>query len=312
MTGPIRVGLLCAGEIGYRCLRSVIESPAANLVAVFSYRVEAPQAEYLERIQELCSNHGIEFQETTSVGSEEFQKLWADLDLDYLFAIKWRTMIPASVIDSARHGLIVFHASLLPKYRGWAPVNWPLINGEAKTGVTMFYAAADVDSGDIIEQRERCITDEDDAGTIDCWLNATVETMLKENLSRLAAGTAPRTPQDHSQATYAIWRTPEDGHIDWSKSTREIFNLIRGLTSPYPGAYTMHDERKLIIWSAEIEIDPRAYVGAVPGKVERVIPGAGVNVLTGDGILRLKQVQFAEGEPQNAADVINRLKTRLT
>ncbi len=306
------MALLCAGEIGYRCLRSVIESPDAKLGAVFSYRVEPPQAEYLERIQELCRDGGIPCYETTNVGSAELQDTWTGLELDYLFAIKWRTMIPARVIDSARNGLIVFHASLLPKYRGWAPVNWPLINGEERTGVTMFYAGDDVDAGDIIEQRECCITDDDDAGTIDCWLNATVEAMLRENLSRLASGTAPRTPQDHSQATYCIWRSPEDGHVDWSKSTREIFNLVRGLTRPYPGAYAILDGRKLIIWSAEIETDPKRYVGRVPGKVERVIPGVGVNVLTGDGILRIKQVQFEGAEPRNAADVISRLKTRLT
>jgi methionyl-tRNA formyltransferase len=312
MAEPSRVALLCAGEIGYRCLQAVIESPSAELKAVFSYRVEAPQSEYLDRIQELCRNQDIPFRETTNAGAEEFQKLWAGLDLDYLFAIKWRTLIPARVIAAARHGLVVFHASLLPKYRGWAPVNWPLINGEEQTGVTMFYAANEVDAGDIIEQRERRITDEDDAGTIDCWLNATVEAMLKENLPRLAAGTAPRTPQDHSEATYTIWRSPEDGHIDWSKSTREILNLVRGLTSPYPGAFSLLDGRKLIIWSAEIPTGAPRYVGIVPGKVERVLPGVGVNVLTGDGILRLKQVQLEDGEPQNAADVITRLKTRLT
>jgi methionyl-tRNA formyltransferase len=312
MAGPIRVALLCAGEIGYRCLGAAIKSPAANVVAVFSYRVEAPQGEYLERIEQLCRDHQIQFYESTNPGAEGFQKSWESLELDYLFAIKWRTMIPQKVIDSARQGLIVFHASLLPKYRGWAPVNWPLINGEEKTGVTMFYAAEEVDAGDIIEQRERRIADEDDAGTVDSWLNATVEEMLKENLPRLAAGTAARTPQDHSQATYTIWRSPEDGRIEWTNSAREILNLIRGLTHPYPGAYTTLDGRKLIIWSAEIETDPRRYAGAIPGKVERVIPGVGVNVLTGDGVLRLKQMQWENGEPQNAAEIISRLKTRLT
>jgi len=311
MADPVRIGLLCAGEIGYRCLQAAIESPAAKVVLVFSYRVEAPQSKYLERISELCRHHEIPFHESSNVGSQQFDELWSTLDLDYLFAIKWRTMIPENVIAVARHGSIIFHASLLPKYRGWAPVNWPLINGEPRTGVTMFYAANEVDSGDIIEQRERCITDADDAGAIDAWLNATVEEMLTQNLPRLAEGTAPRVPQDHAQATYTIWRSPEDGRIDWRRPAREIFNLVRGLTRPYPGAFTMLDGRKLIVWSAELETEPRRYVGVVAGKVERIIPDTGVNVLTGDGILRLKQVQFENGEPQNAAEVITRLKTRF-
>jgi methionyl-tRNA formyltransferase len=307
----MRVALLCAGEVGYRSLRSLVESDLVKLLAVFSYRVEPPQSEYLERIQELCRAHDVQFYESARAGHEKFQEVWKTLELDYIFAIKWRTMIPQQVVDAARRGLIIFHASLLPKYRGFAPVNWPLINGENMTGVTMFYAASEVDSGDIIEQRERRISDEDDAGTIDAWLNATVEQMLGENLPRLASGTAPRIQQDHSQATYAIWRSPEDGHIDWSQPARKVFNLIRGLTRPYPGAYSMLDGRKLIIWSAEIEPDPRCYVGSIPGKVERIVPAQGVSVLTGDGIVRIKQVQLEEEEPRNAADVITRLKTRL-
>ena len=311
MTTPIRIGLLCAGEIGYRCLQAAVESPAADVQAVFSYRVEPPQDGYLDRIQELCRSQGIQFAETGNAGSVEFEQLWETLDLDYLFAIKWRTLIPARVIAAARHGLIVFHASLLPKYRGWAPVNWPIINGEEKTGVTMFYAAPEVDAGDIIEQRERCITAQDDAGTIDAWLNATVAEMLKENLPRLADSTAARNAQDHSQATYTIWRSPEDGRIDWNRPAPEILNLVRGLTRPYPGAFTMLGGRKLIVWSAEIETNPRKYVGFIPGKVERVIPEVGVNVLTAAGILRLKEVQFENDEPRNAAEVIPRLKTRF-
>jgi methionyl-tRNA formyltransferase len=220
-------------------------------------------------------------------------------------------MIPHVVVESARGGLVVFHASLLPKYRGFAPVNWPLINGERETGVSMFYAAEEMDAGDIIEQRSRAINDADDAGTIDAWLNETVEQMLEENLPRLASGTAPRTPQEHSRATYAIWRDPEDGRIGWGRPTREVFNLIRGLASPYPGAFSMLEGRRLIIWSAEIEREPRLYVGRIPGKVERIIPGEGVNVLTGDGTLRMKRVQLEGEEPRDASEVIRRLKTRL-
>ncbi|HYY99756.1 MAG TPA: methionyl-tRNA formyltransferase [Pyrinomonadaceae bacterium] len=309
--GRIGVALLCAGEIGYRCLRRVVESRAARLAAVFSYRVEPPQGEYLEKILDLARSRGAPAHDVAGFRQEQFRAALEGLDLDLLVAVKWRTMIPQGLIEAARGGLVVFHASLLPKYRGFAPVNWPLINGERETGVTMFYAADEVDAGDIIEQRARAITDEDDAGTLDAWLNETVERMLEENLPRLAGGTAPRVPQDHSRATYAIWREPEDGRIDWGRPTREVFNLVRGLASPYPGAFSVLEGRKLVIWSAEIEREPRAYVGRNPGKVERIIPGEGVNVLTGDGTLRIKRVQLEGDEPRRADEVIRRLKTRL-
>jgi methionyl-tRNA formyltransferase len=309
--GRIDVALLCAGEIGYRCLRRVIDSDAARLAAVFSYRVEPPQEQYLEKILDLARSHGVPARDASGVGQGQLKEALQSLELDYIIAVKWRTMIPQAVVDSARGGLVVFHASLLPKYRGFAPVNWPLINGERETGVTMFYAAEEMDAGDIIEQRSRSINDDDDAGTLDAWLNETVETMLGENLPRLADGTAPRIAQDHSQATYAVWRSPEDGHIDWGRPTREVFNLVRGLTSPYPGAFSLLDGRKLIVRSAEIEREPRTYVGRNPGKVERIIPGEGVNVLTGDGTLRIKRVQLEGEEPRRADEVIRRLKTRL-
>lgn len=309
--GRINVALLCAGEIGYRCLRRVLESRAARLAAVFSYRVEPPQGEYLEKILDLARSHGVPAHDVADFRQEHLHSLLASLELDYIIAVKWRTMIPKSVVDAARGGLVVFHASLLPKYRGFAPVNWPLINGERETGVTMFYAAEEMDAGDIIEQRARAIEDDTDAGTLDAWLNETVESMLEENLPKLADGTAPRIAQDHTQATYAVWREPEDGHIDWSRPTREVFNLVRGLTSPYPGAFSLLDGRKLVVWSAEIEREPRTYVGRNPGKVERIISGSGVNVLTGDGTLRLKLVQLEGEEPRRADEVIRRLKTRL-
>jgi methionyl-tRNA formyltransferase len=309
--GRINVALLCAGEIGYRCLRRVLESDAARLAAVFSYRVEPPQGQYLEKILDLARGHGVRAYDAAGLGPEQLRAALEGLDLDYIIAIKWRTMIPREVVAAARGGLVVFHASLLPKYRGFAPVNWPLINGESETGVTMFYAAEEMDAGDIIEQRTRAITDEDDACTLDAWLNETVGSMLAENLPKLADGTAPRIAQDHSQATYAIWRSPQDGHIDWSRPTRELFNLVRGLTNPYPGAFSVLDGRKLVIWSAEMEREPRTYVGRIPGKVERIISGSGVNVLTGDGTLRIKLVQLEGEEPRRADEVIRRLKTRL-
>jgi methionyl-tRNA formyltransferase len=309
--GRMRVALLCAGEIGYRCLRRVLESRAARLAAVFTYRVEPPQEQYLEKILDLARSHGVHAQDVADFRQERLHALLESLKLDYIVAVKWRTMIPKSVVNAARGGLVVFHASLLPKYRGFAPVNWPLINGERETGVTMFYAAEEMDAGDIIEQRARAITDEDDAATLDAWLNETVESMLEANLPRLADGTAPRIAQDHSRATYAVWRSPEDGHIDWSRPTREVFNLVRGLTSPYPGAFSVLDGRKLVVWSAEMEREPRAYVGRIPGKVERIIEGSGVNVLTGDGTLRIKRVQLENDEPRRADEVVRRLKTRL-
>jgi methionyl-tRNA formyltransferase len=308
---PVRIALLCAGEIGHRALTRVIGSGSAAVDAVFSYPVEPPQAEYFDRIQELCQQHGIAFFPARDLTAGLVDELWGASPPRHLIAIKWRSMISSAVIERIPGGLIVFHASLLPRYRGFAPLAWPLINGEKETGVTMFHAAEEVDSGDIIDQRRIPILASDDAGDLERKVSETVALMLEENLPLLAAGTARRKAQIHAEATYCIWRSPEDGEIDWTLPTTRIHNLIRGLARPHPGAFTTLRGERLTVWRAEAEENQRIYVGQIPGKVERIVPGRGVNVLTGDGVLRLLELQRDGEPPEPAWKIITRLKTHL-
>ncbi len=174
----------------------------------------------------------------------------------------------------------------------------------------MFYGIDEVDAGDIIDQKEIVIEDSDNAATLDKKVTAVVVKMLRENLLKLRNGTASRITQDDSEATYAIWRSPEDGQINWNNSSTKILNLIRGLTYPYPGAFTFLEGRKLMIWEAE-RYDGRRYVGSIPGKVESVIPGVGVNVLTGDGLITLKSIQLDGDSRRPAFEILRRLKIKL-
>jgi methionyl-tRNA formyltransferase len=308
---PMRIALACAGEIGYRALDRVVGSEAATITTVFSYPVEAPQGEYFERIRELCEQKGIPFFAARDLSAARVGELWGSDPPQYLIAIKWRSMISSALIEQIPGGLIVFHATLLPKYRGFAPLAWPLINGETETGVTMFYAAEEVDSGDIIDQRRIPILPDDDAGDLEGKVSETVASMLDDNLPLLAAGTARREVQNHAEATYCVWRSAEDGVIDWSLPTTRISNLIRALARPHPGAFTTLNGQRLTVWRAEPEANPRRYVGSIPGKVERIEPGRGVNVLTGDGILRLVEVQLEGQPPASAWEVITRLRTHF-
>jgi len=294
--------LFCAGEIGHRALARFVATHPGKLRGVCSYRVEPPQDHFLDEIRAVAEAHGIDFREGDAAAAIA---AWAP---DLAFAIKWRSMLPAGC---ARRGLVVFHAALLPRYRGFAPIPWPIINGERESGVTMFYAADEVDSGDVIDQRRFAIDDDDDAATVEAKVSELVATMLCDHHAALDAGTAPRRPQDHARATYCVWRTPEDGLIDWRAPARRIHDLVRGLTRPYPGAFTRLGGRTLTIWRTTLASADRTYVGAVPGRVERILPGRAVNVLTGAGIVGLVDVQL-EGEPvRKAWEVITRLRTTL-
>ena len=186
-----------------------------------------------------------------------------------------------------------------------------MINGEKEAGATMFYLGEDMDAGDIIDQKRICICPEDDAPTLADRLIPHYVAMVEKNVPLLEKGVAPRRKQNPEQATYAIWRVPDDGLIDWRLPAARIHNLVRGLTNPYPGAFTFWEGKKLFVWKSRVCPEKRLYLGGVPGKVEKILPGIGVNVLTGEGILTLLEVQLEGQDRVNASQVIRRLKMRL-
>ncbi len=301
----MKIALACTGTIGLKSLQQALNLPKKiKIVAVFTQIIEPPQERAHQEIIDLANQHGIE-----SYTHEGLPHVVKTSDIDYIIAIKWRKMIGADVISNIKE-LIVFHASLLPKYRGFAPINWPIINGEKETGVTMFFAVDEVDSGDIIDQRKIVITENDDANTIDHQVSELVSLMLYENLLELSKGMVNRQKQNSSEATYCIWRTPEDGLINWNNSAIKINNLVRGLTYPYPGAYTFWEGKKISIWKTKL-ITELEYVGNIAGKVAKIVKGEGVYVLTGDGVLCIEEVSIENKERVRAEDAITKLKIRF-
>lgn len=171
---------------------------------------------------------------------------------DLLLILGWYFIIPREARESAPLGCVGIHASLLPKYRGGAPIPWAIINGETTTGVTLFYIVGGIDNGDIITQSNFAIEEADTCATVYEKATQASILVLREYLPRIAAGTAPRIPQDPSQATYFPLRKPEDGLIDWSWDAKRIHNFIRAQTRPYPGAFTYIEGKKVTIWDADI------------------------------------------------------------
>lgn len=229
----------------------------------------------------------------TPAAVEEVRGLRPDL----ILVIGWTRLLAKELLTMPRLGAIGFHASLLPRYRGRAPVNWAIINGERETGNTMFFLDEGVDTGDVIAQRAIRISEEDDCATLYEKVAVSATEMLRENLPLLKEGRAPRHPQDHSLATVMPRRRPEDGRIDWRRSTRELYDWVRALTHPYPGAFTDIGGRRLHVW--------RARCGAIgesnssvrhPGRIHGVTEDSLV-VETGDGLLELTGIQWAgQGE----------------
>jgi methionyl-tRNA formyltransferase len=205
-------------------------------------------------------------------------------------------LLPAALLAIPPWGCLNVHASLLPKYRGAAPINWALIRGEQKTGVTIMAIDATLDTGPILLQSEVAIDPDDDVATLQARLAQCGAKTFLQALRELQAGTLKAMPQDHSQATYALKLRKEDGIIPWDRGAMELANLIRGVT-PWPGAVTVHAGKSLRIWHTT---PVSMLAGGTPGKIAK-IDQLGAWVETGDGYLVVLEVQPAGGRRMEAA-----------
>ncbi len=205
---------------------------------------------------------------------------------DLILVLGWYHMLPSGIRRIPCKGCIGIHASLLPKYSGGAPLTWALINGEKKSGVTLFYLDAGVDTGDIIAQESFAIEDSDDIASIYKKATQVSIKILVSYLPRIAAGRAPRIKQDISHRTYFPQRKPQDGTIEWIKPSRQIRNFIRAQTRPYPGAYSMLGKTKCTIWKAEIAGPRKQERSGIVGQIVS-IQEKHFEVNTGDGRLRI-------------------------
>ncbi|MBN3043280.1 bifunctional UDP-4-amino-4-deoxy-L-arabinose formyltransferase/UDP-glucuronic acid oxidase ArnA [Pectobacterium brasiliense] len=175
-----------------------------------------------------------------------------ELAPDVIFSFYYRTLLSDDILQLPSFGAFNLHGSLLPHYRGRAPVNWVLVNGETQTGVTLHKMVSRADAGDIVAQSVVAIDEEDTALTLHGKCRTAAAALLAQQLPLIRSREITLTPQDESRASYFGRRTVADGLIDWQKSACEINNLIRAVTEPYPGAFTFLGERKVIIWRARV------------------------------------------------------------
>lgn len=236
-----------------------------------------------QSLHELGKEHGIPVISVDGKMKQFIPKL-KEMKPDLCIVGGWYFMIPKDMLPVPTKGFIGFHPSLLPKYRGGAPVNWSIINGEKKTGTSLFYFDDGVDSGDIIAQREVTVEIEDTIKEVYDKINTVTVEMIREYIPLLKKGTAPRIKQDHSQATHVLQRSPEDGEIDWTWSASRIYNWIRAQTIPYPGAFTYHKNELLKIWYSKVEdLDLPTNVNYPPGTViDASYQSRGILVSTGE------------------------------
>ena len=207
----------------------------------------------------------------------------ADLNPDLIVVVAYGQILPAQILEIPPLGCVNVHGSLLPKYRGAAPIQWAMINGEKETGVTTIYMDAGLDTGDIILSRTMPITPQITGGELWTALSHLGADCLKETLDLIARGEAPRTPQDHNEASYAPKLTKADGQIDFNQPAEAVLNRIRGVT-PWPGASTDFGGERLKIHAA---LPARGQ-----GQPGEILDSKRLVVATADGAVELTKVQL--------------------
>src|SRR5262249_52572865 len=223
------------------------------------------------------------------------------LAADAMVVVGYGQIIPQSIIDLAPLGIINVHASLLPKYRGAAPVQWSIVNGEIRTGVTTMRIDAGLDTGDILLQSETGIAPDETSVELAARLSTLGANLLVETLDGLVAGTIPARKQDNAVATYAQILKKEDGLIDWSQPAQSIHNRVRGL-QPWPGAYTMFRNQTLHLWKTRVPNPQPPIPNPQPGHVAQLKP---LTVGCGEGALELIELQLEGRKRLSASDFAN-------
>ena len=245
----------------------------------------------------------------TDTGQQEIKSLILKYQPDCVVVSSYNQILPPALIELST--FINVHYSPLPQYRGRANVNWAIINGEPYAAISIHKISSGLDEGNILFQQLIPISFNDTVTSIYDKLNAIQRQYLGEAVLKALNGDEGIV-QNNAGATYCCTRLPEDGEINWSDSTKNIYNFIKALVFPFPGAYTYFEGKKLIIWQAKPVNNPPIYVGRIPGRVVSRSKTEGyVDVLTGDGILQILEVQFAGEEKTAAANVIKSVKSTL-
>lgn len=248
-----------------------------------------------------AAESGIPFHSFVKVSEPGVEKFLRSCAPDMLWVIGLSQLVPQHLIDLAPDGGVGFHPTMLPQGRGRAPVAWTILLGQP-AAANLFFLSDEPDAGDIIAQRQVEVKADDYSEDLIHRTNRVLSDLVMELAPQIRAGKIPRRPQDHSKATYYKKRTAADGLIDWSRSTDDVFRLIRAAGRPYHGAFTHVEGRKLIVWRGHPSEAYQAMATREPGIVVHVDQDLGIQVTTGEGVIWLTEVVPVDGG--RAADLL--------
>lgn len=312
-TSMIRYGFIGGTQRGLKLMEKLISEKYLPEFSVILKEDDHEEIKCYDEISDLMKSVSINYSVKKKLIKEDYD-LIKKSKLDFLLVYGWRTLIDTTVNEHLKFGSVAVHHSLLPLYRGFAPMQWAIINGEKETGVTLFLInEGEVDSGKIIIQKRIPILPEDYALDVyekstECTIDVCLEFFENYRNDKIKL-----TDQDESKATYCCKRTPEDGKIDWTKDSTEIFNLIRALAYPFTGAFCNFGDSCFHIRKAvQGESNNKKFTGIIPGRVIK-ISKEGIEVMCGKGTILLSEWENkSTGIVNNPSEIIKSLSSTLS
>ncbi len=270
-------------DVGVRCLKTLL-SGGIEVPLVVTVADDPHETQWYASVAATARDYGLPVTAPLDAGSAELERAVSELQPDFIFSFYYRALLRAPLLRAAREGALNMHGSLLPKFRGRAPVNWAILKGERETGATLHYMVERANAGDIVDQLAVPILEDDEAREVFAKVTVAAETVLARSLPDLIAGRAPRRPQPLEPNQYFGRRRPEDGRIDWRWPARQIHNLVRAVAPPFPGAFAQVGPQRWQIHRTRL-----MSAGAPPGTAPRLYAEHGqCHIVAGDGgLLRL-------------------------
>ena len=279
-------------EVGYECLALLLER-GDQVAALITHEDNPREKIWFKTPAVAAREKGVPVFTPDSVNTPEWRERIAGLAPDLILSVYYRHMIGTKILALPRLGAWNLHGSLLPKYRGRAPITWAVLHGEPRIGMTLHRMVKSADAGAVVDQEGVDLDPRDTAEQAFRKVLPCARRVIARQIDALLTGTAKETPQDETQATYFGGRQPEDGRINWRQSSRQIFNLIRAVTDPYPGAFVDIGGARLMVWWAEAGSPVTHGRRGRPGEILSAHP---LVVATADGALELTRTEW-RGEP---------------
>jgi methionyl-tRNA formyltransferase len=250
-------------EVGVRCLRELLAQDI-DVQLVFTHADDPREERWFGSVEELALGHHLHVEKPDDPNTVEWLEAGRALRPDFVFSFYYRHMLNADWLRVPSRGALNMHGSLLPKYRGRAPVHWAILNGETETGASLHYMLEKPDAGALVDQEAVPIAENDTALAVSLKVAGAAEQVLRRILPQLIAGTAPAQGLDLAAGSYFGRRRPEDGRIDWRKGARAIHDLVRAVAPPFPGAFTELNGCRLAVLETRLDPAPVRFPGRTP------------------------------------------------